>query len=316
MHGLTIVSEVPIDAPRAEPGREPGAGAGAELQILAGEARVVPEAPPEGVRVSGIETPQRSTSLTRRADGSYTLRLHGHCDFEIDAGVEVVRVHPDPRIDDESPPLLLGGAVSVALALRGHCVLHASAVQYGDGAVAFVGASGQGRTTVAAICCAAGARLVSDDVLRVEHDSSMGWCFRGECALRLRPAAAGLADDLPVGSRRATVDGREAVVLAPAARTRLPLAAIVAPVPNRDTRQVRVERLRGADAVVELVRHPRSLASRDADTIRDNFDLLTTLAGTVPVLRAQVPWGPPFAPGLGRQLLEQIEFAGRPRSRP
>lgn len=62
------------------------------------------------------------------------------------------------------------------------------AEEVGGRAVAFIGSSGIGKTTLKALCCAAGARLVTDDVLRVEPRDGEGWCFHGTCTLRLRPA--------------------------------------------------------------------------------------------------------------------------------
>ncbi|MRR12527.1 hypothetical protein EG835_08705, partial [bacterium] len=64
--------------------------------------------------------------------------------------------------------LALRRALPFALALRGHVVLHASAVEAGGGAVAFVGESGIGKSTLARELGALGCRVLSDDLLRVE----------------------------------------------------------------------------------------------------------------------------------------------------
>jgi hypothetical protein len=56
----------------------------------------------------------------------------------------------------------------IAAVLQGYDVLHASAVTGPDGAAAFVGASGFGKTTLASRLIMRGAELVSDDVLTVE----------------------------------------------------------------------------------------------------------------------------------------------------
>lgn len=65
-------------------------------------------------------------------------------------------------------PVALRRALPFALALRGHVVLHASAVEEAGEAVAFVGASGSGKTTLARELGALGWRVLCDDLLRVE----------------------------------------------------------------------------------------------------------------------------------------------------
>src|ERR1700730_6360467 len=57
---------------------------------------------------------------------------------------------------------------------RGLLVLHASAVAFGNTAVAFTGPPGAGKSTIAAHCLAAGGRLVADDVLVLSFDEQGG----------------------------------------------------------------------------------------------------------------------------------------------
>jgi hypothetical protein len=57
---------------------------------------------------------------------------------------------------------------------RGLLVLHASAVAFGNTAVAFTGPPGAGKSTIAAHCLAGGGRLVADDVLVLSFDEKGG----------------------------------------------------------------------------------------------------------------------------------------------
>ncbi len=76
---------------------------------------------------------------------------------------------PEVGLDDAVlRSFLLGPAVGTLLHLRGHLVLHASAVRFGERAVAFLGDSEFGKSTVAAACWTAGHSLVADDVTMVE----------------------------------------------------------------------------------------------------------------------------------------------------
>ena len=184
MHGLCIGSEVPLDAAPAE--GEP------EVVVRWAERRPISDEPALGSLLAALELPGGASSLTRGPSG-YTLRINGLCDFEISSDLRAVAVHLSPAASEEAASLLAGNALAMLLALRGHCMLHASAVSVDPRAVAFVGAAGMGKSTVAALCCAAGASLITDDALRVEQDGEDAWCYRGSLELRLRAPAAELA---------------------------------------------------------------------------------------------------------------------------
>lgn len=65
--------------------------------------------------------------------------------------------------------MLIAQALPFAAVLNGLEVLHASAVTIGKGAVAFVGWSGSGKTSLALALCRRGAGFLTDDVLAVER---------------------------------------------------------------------------------------------------------------------------------------------------
>lgn len=298
LHGLRVRSEVPLDAAHVEAGE-------ADIQVHVGDRRDVPREPPPGKVIAALEIPGASSSITF-ADDRYLLRVNGLCDFEIDAALATITVHLDPGTGEEGARLLIGGVLASLMSLRGLTVIHASAVEAEEGAVAFVGNSGMGKTTVAALCCAAGAKLVSDDALRVGADEAGAWCYRGTAELRLRQPAASLAQIIGSEAVRSTLDLRTATRPAPTAAPRLGLAAVVAPVCDHQSDVLEVTRLRGPEAAMELVRYPRSLGWRDPAPLRRDFDVLARVAKAVPVYRAVLPWGPPFQPDLGARLLAEI----------
>jgi hypothetical protein len=101
-------------------------------------------------------------------------------------------------------------------------VLHASAVALDGVALAFVGQSGRGSSTVAALLCLEGAELATDDVLVVDPSPPVT-CTGGAPELRLREGAAVLAESRPHGTTRVTADDRLAFALTPAPPEPLPL---------------------------------------------------------------------------------------------
>lgn len=62
---------------------------------------------------------------------------------------------------------LLGSALGALLHQRGMVPLHASAIEYDGGCVAFVGPSGSGKSTTATLLARRGYRMCSDDVMVV-----------------------------------------------------------------------------------------------------------------------------------------------------
>jgi hypothetical protein len=297
LHGLRVHSELPIPAPTL-------AADCTDVEVCWGERRPIPDEMPAG-RLLGLRKGGDGAWSVVLTDRGHTLRAHGLCDFEMDLRLRQVTVHLATDASREWAQLLLGSALSTLLSLRGHSVLHASAVQTDLGVVAFVGGSGRGKTTLAALCCAAGAALVSDDVLRVESSDGRAWCFSGSRELRLRPAAAELAGILDSG-REHTVDGRVGVRPRWGGTGRLPLVAVVAPACVHGGDRLQIERRRGRQAVMELISHPHATGWADAESARRDFSVLTGLTTSVPVYRAQVPWGPPFSPAWATSLLEAV----------
>lgn len=116
------------------------------------------------------------------------LRVAGGGDFYIapDGGhIVPVEVGAEPRgeassaaITELDREILAGPALVLALAMRGTWCLHASAVMYGGEAIAFLGESGQGKSTLAAfLSLSAGWRLVADDILPVRIDPGGVWAL-------------------------------------------------------------------------------------------------------------------------------------------
>lgn len=304
LYGLRIESELPLHQNRWVPRDEPP-----DVIIRVGEPMASTDHPPPGHVLFELEVGRRLYCATSRDDGRYVLRCHRTCDFVIDAGLRDVTVHVVSGADPELASVLVTGTLlSFLLELRGHVVLHASAVDVGGVAVAFVGATGMGKSTMAALMCADGAALVTDDVLRLDVDDSdrAPTCHAGATELRLRKAAGHLASRFiePVGTRR-TVDGRVALQLSGATRPGPPLAGIIIPVPDHGgaRRTPEVERLDTMNAMLTLLRFPRLLGWRDRPTINRHFHQLADVVGRVSVHVVNMPWGPPFPDGIAAAVL-------------
>jgi len=289
-YGLVIESELTLFQSR------PAGDGPADLLVCWGAPRPVPsEAAPD--RVIGSLPPEGPPffSLSEKHDGAATLRFHGQFDFELNPAGDRITVHPDPHVDRAWAPAFFEGTVmSIVLTRRQQCVLHASAVVLGDAAVAFVGASGAGKTTSAGLACSQGAQLLTDDVLPVAPSGTGITCTPGSTELRLRKKTGPL--DLAtrlVGPRRTTVDDRLAIAIGALDLLPTPLAALVLVRPVREG-DVRLRDVAPADALLELLRYPRTVRPVVRDGRAAQFHQLAEVARRVPAYELDVPWGPPW----------------------
>ncbi|WP_434081091.1 hypothetical protein [Sanguibacter sp. Z1732] len=108
-------------------------------------------------------------------------------------------------------------------------------------------------------------------------------------------------------ARRETVDARQVLSPPERATDRMPLRAILIPIPDREADEVRLHRLSGAMSVIELLRFPRLLGWQDRRILAQLTENAAAVAGRVPVFRAQIPWGPPFADDLGSRVLSAVD---------
>jgi hypothetical protein len=108
------------------------------------------------------------TEFFRQGNG-YRLRFPRLADFEISAdGTEIQGWPAIGTLEATLQHLYLNQVLPLALSRRGVLVFHASAVDLNGKGVAFVGASGQGKSTLAGSFASTGMQLLTDDGLQVE----------------------------------------------------------------------------------------------------------------------------------------------------
>ncbi len=296
--GLHIASTTPLAARQV--------GGPAQYCYRVGPPRPVDTGLPAGDIVAERVVGTRRQYVFCRAGEVVTARFGGLHDFEIDLGRCTVTSHAHLGTDPGLAPILLTGTIAAyLLTLGGALVLHASAVEVDGGALAFVGTSGQGKSTVAALCCASGYPLVTDDLLPLYDDgSSLLSCTPGGTELRLRPKVAELAErfDRPV-SVYDTADRRRAVGPSTTEAERLPLLGVVMPSPGRGRTGVEVTTVPPGEAALLLTAFHRIDGWKDRGQLARTFRSVAQIVAGAPVQRMVVPWGPPFAGDLGRRIV-------------
>lgn len=108
-----------------------------------------------------------------RLGAGYLLRFPEMADFQVSADGRRVSCSPVADVPEETVRhLYLNQVLPLALSMMGKMVFHASAVEVANGAVAFMGDSGRGKSTLAASFATGGFRFLTDDGLVVEAAGS------------------------------------------------------------------------------------------------------------------------------------------------
>lgn len=251
--GFILESEMPLPEP------EEAAGAAPDVAFRLEEARV----PRLRAWFHEWRLPDGGLFLGFAREGlDYALSFPGLAEFRILSEGREIRCAPAPGAPEATlRHLLLDQVIPLVLSLRRELVLHASAVDVAGSAIAFMGESGRGKSTLAAFFCKEGARLVTDDCL----------LLRGEAAVASYPAVR-----IWRGAEKRSVKA------APCAGP-VPLAAVYL---LEEGEAIRFEPLAPRDACVELLRGAFIL---DVDSQRGWFDAAARAAARIRVSRLFYP---------------------------
>lgn len=156
--GIALQSALPLPEVREAAGDTP-----ADVTIRFGDA-------PRPASLDGSDAPCISPH-------GVWFQIDGIARFLVRGGDEIVIERIGDAGDGAIRAFLLGTAIGAVLLQRGMLPLHASAVVIGERAVAFTGASGAGKSTIALHLNRAGHALICDDICAVDLSgpSPMVW---------------------------------------------------------------------------------------------------------------------------------------------
>jgi hypothetical protein len=225
--------------------------------------------------------------------GDY-LRWSGLFEFAVSPSGRAIAAR---QLDGASPEALraylLGQVLSFALVRRGIEPLHGTAVVVAGSAVAFLGDSGYGKSTLGAAFLGAGCRLLTDDVLVVRAGADRFLTWAGPPRIKLFPEVAhrllGEARGSPMNGltpkRLIPLDGRGR------APGPVPLAALF--VLARPARQgpagISIRRLSARRACIEVIRNTFNTMIADPDRLARQLELAGRLAAQIPVFALSYP---------------------------
>lgn len=267
-YGLRIRSELPL------PELAPASAAEADVVVRLGP---VAWRPPAGDHYDGyVCGDEQAAYIYVDEVGAYAVR--DGCEITIDP-------LPDAT-DDYLRVFLLGGALGLLLHQRGRLVLHASAVGSCGGAVAFLGNSGEGKSTTAAALHARGYAMLADDMVALDMIGVVPQMAPGFPRLKVWPeVAAVLGLDMRIlhefnaDDERRDWRSERAYSLAP-----LPLRRIYVLEEADPDDAPAIERLSAQDAFATLIQYSYAVGLLGAGGSTPGYlRQCVALAGSVPI---------------------------------
>jgi hypothetical protein len=274
--GRAVESEVPLPELSSRPA--PGAGA---LEIRLGRVRPVPRTV---VAREWLED-GRLWRVVFGAPEGYLFHFPDLAVFLVTRDGARVEIFPEPEIPSETVRHLLLDQVLPYLAPAwGGDVFHASGVATPYGAIAFLGATGRGKSTLAEAFARRGSAILCDDCFCVAERSGGFHARPWYPGLRLWPDHRG-ADVGPVAHY-----SRKKRFYAPGVDVDdMPVHALFLLEPPAADGRLRIENLSPRSAAIELTRHAFFLDREDLPGFQRFFDRVCRLSETVPLFRLSYP---------------------------
>jgi len=258
------------------------------------------------------------TTWTRfyRTGQHYLLRFPDLADFEITPDGLAVRCWPAPGILDATVEhLYLNQVLPLALSRQGDLVFHAGAIETGDSAIAFMGESGRGKSTLTASFATAGFRFLTDDALLLEkHDDSYR-VLPSHASVRLWGDSQQIlvGDDAQLAppvqyTPKARVLSGDRLAFCPEARTLRRIYFLG----DGSAPAITFQRIKPAEALIELVKHSFLLDIEERDMLAAHFDELSSLASLPIYYRLDYPRRYEDLPAVRQAIIEHATEENTP----
>ena len=232
------------------------------------------------------------TEFYRTGEG-YLLRFPGLADFEVSADGTEVTAHPAPGADEATVEhLYINQLVPLALSRQGRPAYHASVVTVPGGAVAFLGKTGMGKSTLAASFALNEAAFLTDDALLIEETGSGCRAMPSHASLRLWKDSVDALVDERIAKASAISYSSKARLLAGDAlayndEPQPLLAAYVLERQNAAT--VTIRALTGLDRYMAWLGNSFLLDIEDHDLLSQHFEWTHRISGAVPTFALDYP---------------------------
>ena len=251
-------------------------------------------------RVSSLAEPGDEQPRWHRVESGWALRWIA-AEFLVSADASFVEARvlegvPDDIVDH----LIADHVVPRLLTLRGRTVFHGTAVSIEGQAVAFLGSTGAGKSTLAVTCANAFGALLADDCLVIEEHTDPMRVVPTSALGRLRSDAASI-----VGIGRPETCAGKTLIACEAESRPVPLAAIVLLDRGATDDSISLTRVGPARAMMGLGRH-RFTFEDDAVAASGVLAAQRCVVEAVPVWSLRYPTDLAALPAVHHVLLDLI----------
>ena len=251
--------------------------------------------------------------LLGRQGDDYLLRFPDLADFSISKDATEISCCPKPDTpSDTIRHLLLDQVIPLLLSKQGRLVLHGSAVLTAHGAVAFLGETGRGKSTLASSFSEKGSPVLTDDCLLVKEGNGELLAIPSYPGLRLWPETveALFGQGKPLAgvahyTKKKRVDGNVGLSFFNEAA---PLRRIffLAPPDEIEDNSVSIARLSPRNAFMELVKFMYLIDITDRQRLRQEFERLSRVAALPLFYRLTFPRDFSLLAGVHKAVLENV----------
>jgi len=222
--------------------------------------------------------------LLGRQAGGYFLRFPGLADFVVSHDAQDIRCYVFPDTPAKTVRhLILDQVMPLLLSRHGRFVLHGSAVSTSQGAIAFIGQTGWGKSTLAASFSEHGMAVLTDDCLLLQQNGEHFHVIPSYPGVRLWPdAALNIFRGEPrpwtevahyTGKKRLAANAGIRFCTWPTELLRVYFLS--AP---KDNATLRVEPLTPRETMLELVKYSYLIDASDRLRLRQDFERLGRFA--------------------------------------
>jgi hypothetical protein len=307
LYGLTLKSAVPLPCPTAEPSL-----ASPDIALVECGSDDIERACRKE-RVSFRDEGFWQSSVF--ADGSAHVAWKEHFEFVVSAGAEQVLWQKLQEVPNEVFfTYFLGQVFSYCLLARGVEPLHATAMLVNDQAIAFLGDSGVGKSTLAATFLQKGYTLLTDDVLALAFKGEGVWVRPGIARVKLNPDSA---DAVFSGRRSIPMNSFTSKMIfalqdSQHGSREVPLRALYV-LPHKPSQsRIMVRRLSGRASFLPIVQNTFNDTVLHPDRLKQQFAFAARLASLIPIKRLSYPRRLDLLPSVADAILADVSRESKP----
>jgi hypothetical protein len=258
--------------------------------------------------------------LSARSGSDFIMRFANLADFAISSDGREIHCYPQEKIPQETiRHLFLDQVLPCLLWRRDRFVIHASAIVINGQGVAFLGKSGRGKSTLSASFIKAGYPLLTDDSLLLQKRGKDILCVPSYSGVRLWPESVSTVfgeavNTTPVAHyfEKRRLDAKYHQIPYATSEVKLWKIYLLDPseaIPSRNG--VKITRLSMNKFFPDFFESIYRLTIVTRDLIKEEFELISFILGSVPAALLSFPHDYSLLPELHEMILADLETADR-----